>query len=596
MGGIVNPLEETLLLFRHALQLPHTADGMAHVMSRYLGALVLSCGLGACTGFVDGSAEQDSQPNGAGSSGGSSSSGAGGGGGAVDPSNPGEAVLPGDLTLDGKPVYYRFVRLTHEQWENSVRDVLLLPERSGLSSGFVPDPPEGKFENNERALYVSANLRTDYQRAAETLAERVSRDASALARLGSAADVPGFINGLGRRAFRRALTPAEETAFSELFASGKTFFESGDDFADGAQVVLETMLQSPHFVYRIELSPDGARLSGYELAAKLSFLLRNTTPDEALLVAAETGKLDTPEGLASIAQQMLGDTASTASLERFHSALFGLERYQSILKDTTLFPNYTEALNQSLLNADLRFFQHVYEGGFGLREILTSKVAYVDRTTAGFYGISAGGNELEQVTLDDTRPGFLTRVGFLAYNATLRDPDPIHRGVDINNKLLCAHLEPPAGEIPPLPPFDPGQTNRERVIGHTGSGTCAGCHLQIINPLGFALENFDAMGQLRTTDNGKPVDTSGEYRFADGVKTFGGINELVQLIGDSQQAHGCYAANLTEFALARDIAGGEGELVTELQRLSLEEDTSVKDILLTMVKSPLFVTAKAGAK
>jgi hypothetical protein len=558
---------------------------MRNVLNRRLSALLLACGLGVSVGCIDSPVEGESEHVAPGASGGSSGNAGG----------TGSVTLPGDLTLDGSPVYYRFVRLTHEQWENSVRDVLKLPERSGLSSGFVPDPPEGKFENNERALYVGGNLRTDYQRAAETLAEAVARNSSALARLGSAADVTGFIRSLGLRAYRRPLTAAEETTFQGLFASGKTFFASGDDFADGAQLLIETMLQSAHFVYRVELTPDGERLSGYELAAKLSFLLRNTTPDDSLLSAADAGELDTEQGLTSIAQQMLSATASSASLERFHATLFGLKRYESIAKDATLFPSYTEAVNASLLAADLRFFERVYQDGFGLREILTSEVAYVDELTAGFYGLS-GGRELQEVRVGNNRPGFLTRVGFLAYNATLRDPDPIHRGVDINNKLLCAKLEPPAGEIPPLPPFDPGQTNRERVIGHTGSGTCAGCHLQIINPLGFALENFDAMGQLRTTDNGKPVDTSGEYQFGDSTMTFAGIEDLVALIGESQQAHGCYAANLTEFALARDIAGGEGELVTELQRMSLEENTSIKDILLTMVKSPVFSTAKGGAK
>jgi hypothetical protein len=557
---------------------------------RSLSVLLLSCGLGACTGLIGGSDELESQR---GPSGSDSSAP---GGGSVDPANPGVATLPGGLLLDGKPVYYRFIRLTHEQWENSVRDVLKLPQQSGLSSGFVPDPPEGKFENNERALYVSANLRTDYQRAAETLAETVARDAEALARLGSAVDVPGLIQSLGRRAYRRALTAAEQAAFEQLFASGKGFFASGDDFADGAQVLIEALLQSPFFVHRAELSADGTRLSGYELATKLSFLLRSTTPSEELLTAAEAGELDDDEGLVAVAQRLLAEPASTASLERFHSALFGLQRYESILKDATLFPAYTEALNAPLLQADLRFFQRVYEGGFGLREILGSNVAYVNDATAGLYGLSAPGPELVEVTLDGSRPGFLTRLGFLAYNATLRDPDPIHRGVDINNKVLCARLEPPAGEIPPLPPFDPGQTNRERVATHTGSGTCAGCHAQIINPLGFALENFDALGQLRTTDNGKAVDTSGEYQFADGVKAFAGISDLVGLISDSQQAHGCYAANLAEFALARDLAGGDGELVSELQRASLEDDTSIKDILLTMVKSSLFVTAQGGAQ
>ena len=558
---------------------------MQNVPNRPLSALLLACGLGVSVGCIDSPVDKSRHLD-PGASGGSSSGGSGG---------TGPVTLPGDLALDGSPVYYRFVRLTHEQWENSVKDVLKLPERSGLSSGFVPDPPEGKFENNERALYVGGNLRSDYQRAAETLAETVARSASALARLGSADDITGFIESLGRRAYRRPLTDEEQATYEALFASGKTFFESGDDFADGAELVIGTMLQSPHFVYRVELSPDGERLSGYELAAKLSFLLRNTTPDESLLGAAEAGELDTQEGLTSIAREMLSANASAGALERFHTTLFGLKRYESIAKDEALFPAYSEAVNASLLAADLRFFERVYQGGFGLREILTSNVAYVDELTAPFYGLSAG-RELEEVRLADNRPGFLTRVGFLAYNATLRDPDPIHRGVDINNKLLCAKLEPPAGQIPPLPPFDPGQTNRERVIGHTGSGTCAGCHLKIINPLGFALENFDAMGQLRTTDNGKPVDTSGEYEFGDSTMTFAGIEDLAELLAESQQAHGCYAANLTEFALARDIAAGEGELVTELQRMSLEENTSIQDILLTMVKDPVFSTAKGGVK
>src|SRR5688572_12099838 len=301
--------------------------------------VTLSCALAACTGLIEGSGDPGSQRGSPGSSAGSSS---GGSATAVDPANPGVATLDGGLTLDGKPLYYRFIRLTHEQWENSVRDVLKLPARSELSSGFVPDPPDGKFENNERALYVSANLRTDYQRAAETLAAEVSRDASALAALGSAGDVTGFVESLGRRAYRRALTEAEQTKLQALFESGKDLYASGDDFADGAQIVLEAVLQSPYFVYRAELSPDGSRLSGYELGAKLSFLLRNTTPDETLLAAAEAGELDTPEGLLEAAGRLLSDPASAAALDRFHDTLFGLHRYRSILKDATLFPAYSE--------------------------------------------------------------------------------------------------------------------------------------------------------------------------------------------------------------------------------------------------------------
>lgn len=542
-------------------------------------ALVLAAALAGCTGNLG--FGENGGPNGPGTN---------------NPGQtPGPVTLPGGVKLAGKPDYYRAVRLTHEQWENSVRDLFGFSEPTGLSTAFVPDPPSGKFQNNEKSLYVSNTLRSDYQRAAETVAEMVARDSAGLARLGSSDDVAAVLRALGRRIYRRPLSPAEELRYQTLFASGKDFFASGDDFADGVQTVLEAMLQSPHFVYRVELTPDGERLSGYELATKLSLLLRNTVPDDAMLAAAEGGEFDTDEGVIAYAEQLLSDPAATQVLESFHSELFGLRRYKSILKSTTLFPSYTEDLNEILLAADTLYFRRMFESGFGLREILTSDIAYVDEATAPFYGITASGSELREVTLDASRPGFFTRLGFLAYNGTLRDPDPIHRGVDINNRVLCVQVEPPPGEIPALPEYVPGQTNRERVTAHTGVGVCGNCHNTIINPPGFALEGFDAMGQARSTDNGNPIDTSGEYYFNDvGLQGFQGIEELTALLSESLQVHGCYAANLTEFALGRDVAGGEADLVTGIQQESLDGNGSIKEIMMAIVRSPQFVTSKGG--
>lgn len=529
-----------------------------------------------------------------GSEGGSDGLGTDGNGG-QDGQKPG--TLPGGVKLAGKPEFFRVIRLTHQQWENAIRDLFGFPEATGLSSSFLPDPPSGKFQNNEKSLYVSDTLRLDYQRAAENIAEAVTGDPALLARLGSADDVPGLLRSLGRKMYRRPLTEAEEARYQALFASGKEHIASGNDFADGVRIVLEAMLQSPNFVYRVELTPDGERLSGYELATKLSFLLRDTAPDEALLAAAEAGVFDTDEGVIQYAEQMLSEPEATNVLERFHSELFGLTRYKSILKSTMLFPTYTEDMNDTLYYADLLFFRRIYESNFGLREILTSNIAYVDEATAPFYGLTASGSQLTEVALGPERPGFLTRLGFLAYNANLRDPDPIHRGVDINNRLLCVQVAPPPGEIPPLPEFVPGQTNRERVTAHTGVGICANCHNGIINPPGFALENFDAMGQLRTTDNGKPVDTSGEYEFNDrGLQSFENIVDLTALLSESLQVHGCYAANLTEFALGRDIAGGELDLVTSIQESSLDGNLSVKEIMMAIVRSAQFVTSKGGTQ
>ncbi len=512
---------------------------------------------------------------------------------AGDDDGPGaESELPGGLRLQGQPKYFRVVRLTHAQWENSVRDVLLLPSTPGVSEAFITDPPDGLFSNNERALYVSDTLSGDYQRGADTVAARLAEDPSQLAKLSAPADSAGFIGSVGRRAFRRTLTPLEQSSYETLWASGPTFYASGNAFADGARVFVEALLQSPNFVYRIELTPTGERLSSLELATKISYLLRGTTPNDEMLAAAEAGELDSEQGVAELVTSMIEEDGARASAENLHRELFGLDRYRSILKSSALYPNFNETLNPVLLDADVMFFNYVFSEGHGLREILTSNVAFINDATAAFYGLSAPGPALTRTTLDGSRPGFLTRLGFLAYNANLTAPDPIHRGVDINNRLLCAHLEPPAGEIPPLPPPVPGQTNRERVTAHTDRGICARCHNTVINPPGFALESFDAVGQFRTTDNGKPVDTTGTFSTGSTEIAFANIVELTSALASNDAVHSCYAAHLTEFALARDLGLDDLEFVSSLQAMSKDESASIKGMLLAVLTSPEFARAR----
>lgn len=504
---------------------------------------------------------------------------------------PQPTILPGGLRIDGKPEYFRVVRLTHPQWENSVRDVLRLADRPGLSTTFIPDPPDGTFSNNERALYVTDTLSRDYQRGSEALAEEVASNPDQLAQLSAPGDAAGFVAAVGRRAFRRALTSDEQTKYEALWASGAGFYESGDAFADGARVFIEAILQSPYFVYRTEVSPQGGRLSGSELATKISYLLLNTTPSDALLDAVEAGKFDDEGSVRTLVSELLEADGARFAIENFHRELFGLDRYRSILKSPTAFPTFNEALIPALLDADLNFFSYVFTRNLGFREILTSNVAFVNDATASFYGLASTSSTLEEVQLDGSRPGFLTRVGFLAYNANLIEPDPIHRGVDINNRLLCAHLSPPPGVIPPLPEPIPGQTNRERVVAHTGEGFCGNCHNEIINPPGFALESFDAIGRFRTEDNGKPVDTSGSLFAGDVTLDFANIGELTQKLAGNSVAHSCYAAHLAEFVFARDVGSGETELISSTQSQSLAADASIKSMLLALITSPEFSRA-----
>lgn len=504
---------------------------------------------------------------------------------------------PSGINLDGRAVYHRFVRLTHSQWEASTRDLLKLDALPGLSTGFVGDPPEGKFSNNERALYVTSTLREDYQRAAETLATQTAGDAQAIARVtGGTTDAATFVRTFGRRMFRRPLTTEEEQKFQAAFTSGPSLVASGDDFADGVRLVIEAMLQSPHFLYRSELGTDGAPLSSYEMASKLSFLLRNTTPDDELLDAAATGELDTASGVIARATTMLDEEGAQAVLGRYHAELFGIERYLQIDKNRTAFPAYDTTLNAELLQADQLFFDRIFSTGQGMRALLTSSLAFVSSASAGFYGVAASGQGLTEVALGPERPGILTRLGFLAQNATLNQPDPIHRGVEILNRLMCADLLPPNGTIPELPQVKEGQTNRERVDAHTGVGTCGeGCHSVLINPLGFAFENFDAIGQSRDMDNGHPVNTTGEIELSDGLHAFNGAPELAALLAESPGVHGCYTKHLAEYTLARDTASGDRALVDTIEGISMNDNAGIKAVVLSIISQPSFLTRTGGA-
>jgi len=535
------------------------------------------------TGGGSGSGSGGSQVGSGGSgSGGTGSGGSSGSGGTAAPA-------PLSVILDGKPVNSRFVRLTNEQWENAVRDVLQLSAAPGLSSTFEGAPPNGNFSNNERALFITSGLWDDYQTAAEALSQQVVRDATALGKLtGGATTAAAFIPAFGRRAYRRDLTSAEVTRYTTLFNSGATVFNSGNAFTDGVQLVVETMLKSPYFLYRVETANAGQSLGGYEVAAKLSFLLRNTTPDAALLDAAKTGGFGSPDQIATQAQTLLDGAPARATFQRFHTELFGIDRYRNIEKDATAFPSFNASMAADLQAADSQFFDYVFDNGLGLKDLLLSQVAFVNQTTAPLYGMTATGTAFKQVQLGSDRPGYFTRAGFLALNGTLRNPDPIRRGVDIIRRVMGnANFSPPDGVvITPVPPAKSGQTNREAVDAHTGPGTCgASCHGSYINPLGFAFENLDALGQTRTMDAGKPVDTTGSFPFADGAKSFADAPSLLKMIADDPNAQLTYAAHLAEFFLSRDIAEADRAYV---QSLASMPSGSVKQMALAIIKSDAF--------
>jgi hypothetical protein len=197
---------------------------------------------------------------------------------------------------------------------------------------------------------------------------------------------------------------------------------------------------------------------------------------------------------------------------------------------------------------------------------------------------------LEERELGPSRAGYFAQVPFLLLHAFNEDPDPIRRGSSLHRDVLCSDIGAALPDLPPVPPLDPGQTNRERITALTQG--CGGtCHGVFINPLGFAFENFDGMGRERELDNGKPVDTAATYPFASGARGFSGAPELMQILAAEEQAHLCYAKKIASYALQRDIVETDRPLLSELAKSAQE---STKAMMLSLVRSPSFRQRPAG--
>jgi hypothetical protein len=528
-----------------------------------------------------------SNPGGVSTPGGSNPDGSGGSG-AMIAANGARPV-----NLEGAPIYSRFLRLTNAQWENSVRYLLNLSAPTGLSENFqraVSGTTD--FDNNERVVIVDNAAWSDFRGGAEAVVGKVTATDQALQQVVATTDPATFIKAFGRRAFRRDLTTDELTQYQTMFTEGSAYSGSQSAFTKGAALVMTAILQSPHFLYREELGDDAKPLNGYELASKLSLWMRDTIPTDAMLDAAQSGAFDTVDGAVAQATQMLEDPAARAVLKKFHDQLYGLHLVDTITKDKV--DGFDPASVSEFKQASVEFFDHLFAQNLGVKDLLTSNVGFAGPALAKLYGVSVQGSGIQQVQLPG-RAGWYSQIPFLALWGVNNDPDSIHRGVRINLDSLCADPGTPNIELPPVPPLQPNQTNRERYELLTG-GCGATCHGQIINPIGFAFEGFDGLGRFRTMDQGKPVNTSSTYPFAEGTKDFNGPEQLMGFVAGGNQAHQCYAKKMASYALERDLVEQDRPLVQSLGNTSLSTAASFKQVMLALVKTDAFRTHLGGAK
>jgi len=380
-------------------------------------------------------------------------------------------------------------RLTHSQYNHTVRD--LLSEETRPADQFPKEDFIHGFTNQAEGQSVSPMLAEGYAKAAERLARNAVQGSGLekLAPCAADADSCGrqFVQSFGLRAFRRPLEKSELERYEELLKKEK-------DFRSGSQVVVETMLQSPHFLFHLARGAYGA-------ANRLSYFLWDTMPDEELFQAAARGDLDTQPGIEKQVRRMLQDPKAIDAFDEFLAQWMRFDRLSNAIRDRRLFPEFTAELVSAMTEETRRLFRSLAWEARDFREFFTARYAYLSPELAKLYGLPAPRQPWERVEFgaDSGRAGVLGQATFLALTSKPADTSPTERGLFVREHFLCQVVPPPPpGVNTTLPPVTDEKplTTRQRLDVHLSNSACAACH-SLVDTIGFGLENFDAIGRRR---------------------------------------------------------------------------------------------------
>lgn len=506
-------------------------------------------------------------------------------------------------------------RLVPEQYMNSVRDIL-----GGDATTAVLAPVAGQAIteaeveklNTAAEQFVALNRhRTD-----------VPCD---VAGAGSEACAEGFIRALGRRAFRRPLQEEEVAAFKTSYRATRalTGVTPAITFRDAIDVLAKIILQSPQVLYvrsyglADETLPSGVlRTTGFERATRLSYLLWNSTPDEELLAAAESGALDTAEGMKAQAQRLLNSPRARSTIREFAAKWLEINAtarkpsLEDVVKNAASFPDDSASLRRAMREEISQLYEDAFfsEGG-SFKNLMTTTRAYVNGPLAKLYQVTGGptaSDTFAYVDLDPKqRAGLFTRAGFLMHKSGSEYPSPIHRGVHLLRGVLCEELgdPPPNVNNTPVTPADSTVelTIRQLTDKRTSTPDCHVCHASI-NPLGHALGNYDAMGAFRVRETGTTqgghaftanIDASVSLPLASLSGTVAGPVEFANKLAQSSQVHDCLAARWFEEAFGRQPTSQEACSLQRSQKQFRDSD-DMKDLVLSLIvsDSALFVRAQ----
>jgi hypothetical protein len=488
------------------------------------------------------------------------------------------------LTKDEYVASLKVAGLEAEQ----VRRLLPVDELNGLlSTNPFPGNVSGQVSRADLESYVDA---------AEQVAAQVDMAKYFGCDVAQETCVKDSILRIGKRLLRRSVSADEQAAFLAQWQMRRT------TPAEGARLVLQSMLVMPSFLYRPEIGAGTGAvrfLTPYELAARLSFFATGAAPDDRLLASAESGELSTPDGLQNAFKALLKTDAGKKQIRNFYSLWTGVGQLASTEKDLTLFPQFTAPVKARLQEETLDFFEAVHGRSEPFSSLFDSRRAFVSSSTAALYGVVSTSATSEQVELpsNGVRSGFLTLPGLLA--TTAHSPSyasPIFRGKFVRFNVMCRPVPPPGPDVTIVPPpMQPGMTTRERYDALMVNMQCRGCHLTI-NPLGYAYLRFNAVGAQIETDAQKPIDDRAEV-VASGDDTldgpFDGPLGLSRKLAQSAVVQTCFASQWLQFALARQIEPSE-QCTVEQAGLQLGRGVPLESVIASLVASDAFTKVRVS--
>jgi hypothetical protein len=399
-----------------------------------------------------------------------------------------------------------------------------------------------------------------------------------------------IISALLARAYRQPTAPEGDVL--RVMAA----YRSAGGFEAGIQAAVERILASPKFIFRSERDPAGLapgstyRLQGVDLASRLSFFLWSSIPDEPLLRLAAQDRLQDPKVLDSEARRMLADPRADAIVNNFAGQWLQLRNLANVQPNTDEFPDFDDNLRQAFRRETELLFRSVLTEDRSVLDLLTADFTFVNERLAQHYGIpDVYGTRFRRVAIvDEARKGVLGQGSILALTSHAERTSPVVRGKWILENLLGLSVPPPPPDVPPLKPAQEGEqkrTMREQMADHRANPVCAACH-KTLDPIGFALENFDAVGAWRSQEAGKPIDATGEL--ADGTKV-DGVVALRQAILSRQEV---FVQTVTEklltYALGRGLDYRDMPAVRAIVRESRKNNYRLSSLILGVVESTPF--------